>query len=306
MIRRPFESNKSEIANMRSPFLSSRMAYRLLVAVVALVSPAALLAQGFGAAARIIEMTGRVSVLKDGMEWARATGDLVEPKQIIITGDDGYAKFQLADGSTFEVFKNTKAIFRDTPGWTEMLNVLIGRVKVYIEHKNGPNPQKVTTQTAVISVRGTVFYVDVEDDDATTFVSVDEGIVNVRHQRFGGNGVELHTGDSIRVFKDQPLAQAVDKGNVARVALRAAVQAVYDALYRRTIPGGGSSGGGATGGGTGGQGDHTGGPTKGGSGGANGPNAGGPSAGGTAAPPAAPTGPSGGGTAAPPSSPGGP
>jgi FecR protein len=292
MIRLPFESRKSEIANMRSTFLSSRAAYRLLVAVAVLVSPAALLAQGFGAAAKLIEMTGRVSVLKDGTEWAKTTGDLVEPKQIIITGDDGYAKFQLADGSTFEVFKNTKAIFRDTPGWTEMLNVLIGRVKVYIEHKNGPNPQKVTTQTAVISVRGTVFYVDVEDEDATTFVSVDEGIVNVRHQRFGGNGVELHTGDSIRVFKDQPLARTVDKGNVARVALRAAVQAVYDALYRRSIPGGGSSGGAGTpGGAPGPNGDKNPGPTKGGSGGTNGPNAGGPNAGGTAPPPPPPSGP---------------
>lgn len=277
---------------MRSTFRSSRVPFRLLVAVAALVSPAIVLAQGFGATARIIEMTGRVSVLKDGMEWARATGDLVEPKQIIITGDDGYAKLQLSDGSTFEVFKNTKTVFRDTPGWGELLNVLIGRVKVYIEHKNGPNPQRVTTQTAVISVRGTVFDVVVEDDDATTFVSVDEGIVNVRHQRFGGNGVELRTGDSIRVFKDQPLARTVDKGNVARVALRAAAQAVYDALYRRTISGGGSSGGGGTPGAGGGpNGDKSGGPTKGGSGGTNGPNAGGPNAGGTAAPPPAPTGP---------------
>jgi hypothetical protein len=277
---------------MRSNFPSSRVGFRLLVAVAALLSPAVVLAQGFGAAARIIEMTGRVSILKDGMEWARATGDLIEPKQIIITGEDGYAKFQLADGSTFEVFRNTKAVFRDTPGWTEMLNVLIGRVKVYIEHRNGPNPQRVTTQTAVISVRGTVFDVVVEDEDATTFVSVDEGLVNVRHQRFGGNGVELRTGDSIRVFKDQPLARTFDKGNAARVALRAAAQAVYDALYRRSIPGGGSSGAGGTPGASGGpNGDKSGGPTKGGSGGANGPNAGGPNAGGTAAPPPPPTGP---------------
>ena len=214
VIRLPFESPKSEIGDMRSPFLSSPVGFRLLVAVAALVSPAVLLAQGFGAAARIIEMTGRVSVLKDGTEWARATGDLVEPKQIIITGEDGYAKFQLADGSTFEVFQNTKTIF-------------------------------------------------------------------------GGNGVELRTGDSIRVFKDQPLARTFDKGNAARLALRAAAEAVYDVLYRRTISGGGPTGG-AAGGGTP-AGDK--GPTKGGSGGTNGPNAGGPAGGGTAAPPPAPTGP---------------
>jgi hypothetical protein len=267
--------------------LSSGSALRLLIAVAVCVSPTVLSAQDPGAAAKIVVMTGRVSVLKDGMEWARASGDVVQPRQIIVTGPDSYAKFQLADGSTFEVFQNTKTVFRDTPGWSELLNVLIGRVKVYIEHRNGPNFQRVTTQTAVISVRGTVFDVEVEDEDATTFVSVDEGTVNVRHQRFGGNGVDLRSGDSVRVFKDQPLARVVDKGGAARVALRAAAQAVYDALYRRSIGGGSSGGtasGGGTGGGTGSQGDH--GPPKGGGG-----TAGGPSGGGTAPPPPAPTGP---------------
>jgi hypothetical protein len=284
-IRTRFERSWSEISAMGSRRLSSRVRvlFRLFIAAAAFVSPVTLLAQDVGAAAKIIAMTGRVSVLKDGMEWARAMGDVVEPRQIIVTGLDGYAKFQLADGSIFEVFQNTKTVFRDTPGWTELLNVLIGRVKVYIEHKNGPNPQRVTTQTAVISVRGTVFDVVVEDEDATTFVSVEEGTVNVRHQRFGGNGVELRTGDSVRVFKDQPLAKMVDKGGAARVALRAAAQAVYDALYRRSI--GGSSGGTASGGGTGGgaQGDKG----KGGSSG----GAGGPSGGGTAPPPPPPTAP---------------
>ena len=286
VIQTGFESPKSEMGPMGSTFLSSRVTLRLLAVLALLLSPAALLAQGLGGAAKVIEMTGRVSVLKDGIEWASSTGDVIQPKQVIITGEDGYAKFQLADGSTFEVFNNTKTVFHDTPGWTELLNVLIGRVKVYIEHKNGPNPQRVTTQTAVISVRGTVFDVVVEDEDATTFVSVDEGTVNVRHQRFGGNGVDLHTGDSIRVFKDQPLARVVDKGNAARVALRAAAQAVYDALYRRSIGGGGSSTGGAPTGGTGGpgaQGDKG----KGGSSG----GAGGPSGGGTAPPPPPPTAP---------------
>jgi FecR protein len=222
------------------------------VAVVFLTPLSAQIGEPFGSgAARLIVMTGRVSVLKDGIEWARSVGDVVQPKQVIITGPDGYAKFQLADGSTFEVFKDTRAVFHDTPGWEEMLNVLIGRVKVYIEHKNGPNPKRVTTQTAVISVRGTIFDVVVEDEDATTFVSVEEGVVNVRHLRYGGNEIQLHPGESIRVFRDQPLAKAADKTDAVHAALRAAAQAVYDILYQRGInsagagtPTGGTSGGG--------------------------------------------------------------
>jgi hypothetical protein len=217
----------------------------LLAAVsgVCLTPLSAQIGEPFGpGAAKLIVMTGRVSVLKDGVEWARSVGDVIQPKEIIITGPDGYAKFQLADGSTFEVFKDTRAVFHDTPGWEEMLNVLIGRVKVYIEHKNGPNHQRVTTQTAVISVRGTIFDVAVEDQDATTLVSVEEGVVDVRHLRFGGNGVQLHPGESIRVFRDQPLAKAADKTDAVHAALRAAAQVVYDILYNRGIN---SAGGGA-------------------------------------------------------------
>jgi hypothetical protein len=241
-----FQRPKSEKSFMFSRPTPLAAARALLLAAVAVVFLPPLRAQ-FGGPfgpddAKLIVMTGRVSVLRDGVEWARSVGDVVEPKQIIITGPDSYAKFQLADGSTFEVFQNTRAVFHDTPGWQEMLNVLIGRVKVYVEHKNGrPNPKQVTTQTAVISVRGTIFDVVVEDEDATTFVSDEEGVVDVRHARFGGNEILLHPGESIRVFRDQPLAKVADKTDAVHAALRAAAQAVYDILYGRGINPGGSN-----------------------------------------------------------------
>jgi hypothetical protein len=214
----------------------------LLPAAMVLVSLGPLFAQNGPfkpGSAKLIVMTGRVSVLKDGAEWARSVGDIVEPQQVIVTGPDGYAKFQLEDGSTFEVFQNSRAIFHETPGWTEMLRVLLGRVKVYVDHSNGPNHKQVTTQTAIISVRGTVFDVVVEDEDGTTLISVDEGLVEVRHQIFGGSAVELHPGESLRVFRDQRLAaRTIDKAGFARGLLRAAAQAVYDVLYGRATVGG--------------------------------------------------------------------
>jgi ferric-dicitrate binding protein FerR (iron transport regulator) len=219
------------------------------VAALALF-PALSRGQDFGGAAKVLVITGRVSVIRDGVEWARNVGDVIQPKQLIVTGPNSYAKLELADGSTFEVFENTRTVFRETPGWTDLLNVLIGRVKVYIQHRNGPNPNQVTTQTAVISVRGTIFDVVVEDEDGTTFVSVDEGIVDVRHLRFGGRGIDVHAGESLRVFRDQPLARAADKGNAVRMALRAAAQAVYDEMSRRGVGGGGTSGSSAPSGGT--------------------------------------------------------
>jgi hypothetical protein len=207
-------------------------------------------AQDFGGGAKVLVMTGRVSVLRDNNEWALNPGNIVKPQQVVMTGPDGYAKFQLSDGSTFEVFQSAKVVFQPSWGLTNVLDVLLGRVKVFIDHSRGPNYKNVTTQTAVISVRGTMFDVQVNEED-TTFVSVDDGIVLVRHRLFG-NEKELRAGDSIQVVPNQPLAKNVDKGNAARVALRAASQAVYDALYRRSaggtsVPGSPAPGGGNNG-----------------------------------------------------------
>jgi hypothetical protein len=93
----------------------------------------------------------------------------------------------------------------------------------------------------VISVRGTTFDVRIEDDDATTLVSVEEGQVGVRNVEAGGE-VLLGAGDSVTVYANQPLAmRQVDRGQVAQGALRTAAQTMYQVLLRRqmgTTPGG--------------------------------------------------------------------
>lgn len=237
---------------------SGRIAYWLLMAAVYICVP--LYAQS--GAAKVINLSGQVSVLRDNAPWVLNLGDFVQPRQIIITGADGFAVFQVADGSTFEVFPNAKVIFRENPGsWTDLLDLLLGRVKVHIQKLGGqPNYNRVRTPTAVISVRGTVFDVDVEDEDDTTLVSVDEGQVVVRHLLKPGPDRVLNAGDWIRVFKNQPLAtRTVDRGSAVRAALHAAEQAVYQAVYRNpgSASGGGATGPPAGGPGSGGQpGDH--------------------------------------------------
>lgn len=205
-----------------------------------------------GGAARLLAMTGTVSVLRDDVPWRLAVGETVAPQQIVITGPDGYADFQVADGSHFEVFPNSRVIFRNNLGdWRDLLDILIGKVKVQIEKLGGlPNPNKVRTPTAVISVRGTVFDVDVEDDDATTLVLVEEGQVEVRHLLRGGDGRVLNPGEWIRVFKNQPIAaKTVDRGMVVQRAMRAG----WDALYQAMINSSGSTGKGVPTGGGGGE-----------------------------------------------------
>jgi hypothetical protein len=219
---------------------------RLLIAALALVSAASLEAQDY--AAKLVTQSGQVSVLRDGVAVALFEGNQVRAREVIVTGTDGYAKFLLNDGSTFEVFASSQVVFRAPgSGITELLNVVIGKIKVFIDHSKGPNFKDVSTPTAVISVRGTVFDVAVEDDAGTTFVTVDEGQVAVRNLTAPGLPVLLNKGESIHVFPGQSLVgHQVDPSSVFRQVLKAAQEAVYRTVYGR--PGGPvGTGGGSTG-----------------------------------------------------------
>lgn len=204
-------------------------------------------------AARITGVHGEVNVLKGSYPWALSVGDMILPKQVILTGADSFAVCELEDGSSFTVFPNSRVTFRANAGdWRDLLDLWLGRVKIHIQKLGGqPNRNRVFTPTAVISVRGTVFDVVIEDEADTTLVVVDEGAVDVRHRLIGESKSKLlQQGESIRVFRNEPLARsAVDKNALAARVLRAAGEALYTVLAQgRASTGGGgtppSSGGG--------------------------------------------------------------
>jgi hypothetical protein len=195
------------------------------------------------AAAKVIELTGQVSVLKDASPWALQVGDQIQVRQLIITGADGQARFEVSDGSTFEVYPNSRVVFRkNAPNWKDLLDVLVGRVKVHIEHLYGPNPNRVLTPTAVISVRGTTFEISVGDDDETTLVEVEEGVVEVRHALLPGNARTLNSGESTRIYRNEPIASSrFDKGDIAKRGMRMLVDAIN--TWESRVPKSGGVGG---------------------------------------------------------------
>src|ERR1700738_4135460 len=69
----------------------------------------------FDTAAQVVSLSGQVSVLHDSEPWALNIGDRVQAKQVIVSGPDGYALFQISDGSTFEVYPNSNVVFRKNP-----------------------------------------------------------------------------------------------------------------------------------------------------------------------------------------------
>ena len=206
-------------------------------------------------AAEVVEAQGQVSVWRNGQEWALFPGNLVQLGQTIITGDDGFATLEISDGSSFLVYPDSRVVFRKNPGsLQDLIDVFLGRVKIHINRLGGePNPTRVYTPTAVISVRGTTFDVSFDDEEITT-VSVYEGSVGVRHQLLpSGDETVLEEGQSLEVYPLAPLAkQGVDGAGVAKVAeevVRAAAS-LWQRLGGRPGSGGTtSSPGGSTGGG---------------------------------------------------------
>ena len=202
------------------------------------------------AAAEVLSAGGRVSVIRDSIEWALFAGSSVQVGELIVTGEDGFAHLQVADGSSFTVYPDSQVVFRKNPGnLKDLLDLFLGRIKVHIQKLGGgPNQQRVFTPTAVISVRGTVFDVSV-DEDETTVVAVDEGLVGVSHRLLPANiEVEVPEGQSLIIYRNAPLAKArVDKSRAVAVAdeLARTLAYIWNRIGRRA----GSSSGGAAGGG---------------------------------------------------------
>ncbi|MBM3810727.1 MAG: FecR domain-containing protein [Acidimicrobiia bacterium] len=206
-------------------------------------------------AATVLALQGQVSLYKDSSPyataWALNIGDVVKQRQMVVTGSDGYAIFQVNDGSTFEIFPNSRVTFRSNPSWKDMLDLWLGRVKVHVQRWGGqPNRTRIHTPTAVITVRGTIFDVNVDTDDST-LVAVEEGQVAVSHRLIMQEQPRLlNAGDEIRVYKNVPLAKSgIDKGGLIQRGMNAMGEAFYTIIMRGPrgsgIPGGGGPVGGS-------------------------------------------------------------
>jgi hypothetical protein len=159
--------------------------------------------------ARVIELTGMVSVLRNGDLWALMPNGIVNQGQEIVSGPDGHAILELSDASHVEVFPNSRLLFRgNRTSLRDLLDVILGKVRIHIEHFGSqPNPYKITSPTAFIAVRGTTFEVTVDASDTTT-VAVIEGKVDVTHRLKPGKAISLTDGQSITVFANEPLAES--------------------------------------------------------------------------------------------------
>lgn len=161
--------------------------------------------------ARVVSLTGAVSVTR-GRQAARSLGlnDAVENGDALVTGSNSEAVIRAADGSSVHLFPDSHIIFNEQSlDLREFLHLVLGSVKVHIEKLTGRvNSQKVTTPTAVIAVRGTTFSVFVDEEDST-LVAVDEGVVAVSARAWPDEEVVLLRGQRCWVRRGQRPTQAL-------------------------------------------------------------------------------------------------
>jgi len=184
--------------------------YTLFVLLCLFVAaPASVWAQP-AAGARVTALTGSLNVVRM-RQTPRALGlnDPVLNGDELITGENSYATIHTTSGATVEIFPDSRLVFSErSADIQEFLRLFFGSIKVYIEKITGrPNPHKMTTPTAVIAVRGTIFSVFVDENDST-LVAVEEGVVGVTNVRYPDQEVILQRGQRTWVHEGQPPQQA--------------------------------------------------------------------------------------------------
>jgi uncharacterized membrane protein YgcG len=152
------------------------------------------------AGATISDFKGKVSIQLPAQSFAAPVrGELLPPDTTVNT-DEGRLLLKLSDGSDVLVRPHTKLLLKqpEASGW-KYFQIMIGRVRTQIQKRMGGSPAfQIGTPSAVISVRGTKFDVEV-DRRGFTEVDVDEGVVELEAVTGRGESVMITAGFSSRV-----------------------------------------------------------------------------------------------------------
>ncbi|HET9838256.1 MAG TPA: FecR family protein [Candidatus Angelobacter sp.] len=224
------------------------------------------------AGATVSDFKGKVSVQLPAQAFsAPVRGELLPPDTTVST-DEGRLLLKLADGSDVLVRPHTKLVLKqpETSGW-KYIQMTVGRIRTNIQKRMGGKPGfQIGTPSAVISVRGTKFDVEV-DRRGFTEVDVDEGVVELESLNGLGESVMITAGFSsragmetgpetprptrdLRPLLDRPGRHDLKNSNDDDDPVKHLLASDHD----RHDDGGDHHGGGDSSGGSGGSGDHSG------------------------------------------------
>jgi ferric-dicitrate binding protein FerR (iron transport regulator) len=182
---------ESEANVTRTYFNVTALVVLLLLALPAWAAPD-------GVQGQMTAVKGKVSLVRgQASPVLLRKHDTVAAGDEIVTDHKSSATISMPDGSTVRIYPDSHIVFSsETNNWKEFLRVFLGTVRVQIEKLSGrPNPKSMTTPTAIIAVRGTIFSVAVEQTGDTQ-VGVEEGLVSVASLLQPHNEVLLKPGQS--------------------------------------------------------------------------------------------------------------
>src|SRR3989454_7725267 len=138
---------------------------KVLLIALLLLLPSALWAQA----------TLRVSSMAGPAEWRTVSSKPFTPlvsAQTVQVGDEvrtgagAQLILEVPDGSYMVISENSKLIVEDfwSGNLRSLVNLMVGKVRFYVQRLGGrPNPYRVTTPTALIAVRGTIFEIAIDE-----------------------------------------------------------------------------------------------------------------------------------------------
>jgi hypothetical protein len=155
------------------------------------------------AGATVSEFKGSVSIQLPGQALHAPSRGEILPAEATVSTEDGRLLLRLSDGSNLLVRPNTRLVLKqpEESGW-RYLQLLLGRVRAEVQKRlGGSSGFQMGTPSAVISVRGTRFEVEVNREGLTE-VDVHEGVVQLDSAKGLGESVMIRAGFSSRVGFD--------------------------------------------------------------------------------------------------------
>ncbi len=172
--------------------------------------------------ARATAVNGKVTRSRDAQPWALSAGERVPVQQIITTGPDGFAHFEVAGGSSFDIFANSRVVFRQNAASAgDLLDVLEGRVRVHLKPHAEQPQQRILTPSAWISAFQAATVAIAIDEDAAMRIDVLEGEVRVQHTLLPRSEPTIvRAVDAILVRSDQQISRRLDRGSLYRYTVK--------------------------------------------------------------------------------------
>lgn len=160
-------------------------------------------------AAMLSQMSGSAGITKDGRAAGFAkTDEIISIGDTVTTGKNSALKTTLAEGSKVYVGENSKVRFSNP--FEEGIELVLGKIKLFVEKQKAQKFVRVRSPNAAISVRATEFVVEYNETSGTTSVYLRNGSVSLT--TCSNREILLEPGNTAVIGKDcEPAVSKLDE-----------------------------------------------------------------------------------------------